>query len=88
MWHADNVIFCLQIGLVDLEINRLTKILFLATMLLSVLLLAVKVGSQARCSNYKNVHVLTKLLTQGFTGLWFVYLIRYVILFSYIIPIR
>ena len=57
---------CTQIGLVDLEINRLTKILFLATILLSVVLLALK----------------------GFSGLWFVYLIRYVILFSYIIPIR
>ena len=56
----------LQIGLVDLEINRLTKILFLATILLSLVLLALK----------------------GFSGLWFVFLIRYVILFSYIIPIR
>ena len=55
-----------QIGLVDLEINRLTKILFLATILLSLVLLALK----------------------GFSGLWFVFLIRYVILFSYIIPIR
>ena len=59
--------FCmLQIGLVDLEINRLTKILVLATILLSRVLLALK----------------------GFSGLWFVFLIRYVILFSYIIPIR
>ena len=56
----------MQIGLVDLEINRLTKILFLATILLSLVLLALK----------------------GFSGLWFVFLIRYVILFSYIIPIR
>ena len=56
----------LQIGLVDLEINRLTKILFLATILLSLVLLALK----------------------GFSGLWFVFLIRFVILFSYIIPIR
>ncbi|XP_064393299.1 probable phospholipid-transporting ATPase IIA isoform X2 [Halichondria panicea] len=54
-----------KIGLVDLEINRLTKILFLATVVFSVAMLALK----------------------GFSGLWFVYLIRYVILFSYIIPI-
>ncbi len=30
----------------------------------------------------------TALHLQGFSGVWFVYLIRYVILFSYIIPIR
>ena len=34
-----------QMGLVDSEINRLTKILFLATVLLSVALLALKVGA-------------------------------------------
>ena len=33
----------LQVGLVDLEINRLTKILFVATVMLSLLLLIVKV---------------------------------------------
>ena len=60
------LLFLTQIGLVDLEINRLTKILFVATILLSLVLLALK----------------------GFSGLWFVYLVRYVILFSYIIPIR
>ena len=27
-------------------------------------------------------------LLQGFTGVWFIYFIRYIILFSYIIPIR
>ena len=66
--HVDSApfLFLPQIGLVDLEINRLTKILFVATILLSLVLLALK----------------------GFSGLWFVYLVRYVILFSYIIPIR
>lgn len=64
-WHRA-FLFLTQIGLVDLEINRLTKILFVATILLSLVLLALK----------------------GFSGLWFVYLVRYVILFSYIIPIR
>ena len=37
------VCVCVQIGLVDLEINRLTKLLFLATMLLSLILLSLKV---------------------------------------------
>ncbi|CAI8041365.1 Probable phospholipid-transporting ATPase IIB, partial [Geodia barretti] len=54
-----------KIGLVDLEINRLTKLLFLATILFSLILLSLK----------------------GFTGVWFIYFIRYIILFSYIIPI-
>ena len=36
---------CVQIGLVDLEINRLTKLLFLATMLLSLILLSLKVNA-------------------------------------------
>ena len=36
---------CVQIGLVDLEINRLTKLLFLATMLLSLILLSLKVNT-------------------------------------------
>ena len=68
-WHCVDstpFLFLPQIGLVDLEINRLTKILFVATILLSLVLLALK----------------------GVSGLWFVYLVRYVILFSYIIPIR
>lgn len=34
-----------QVGLVDLEINRLTKILFMATVLLGLVLLALKVSN-------------------------------------------
>ncbi len=37
------VFFISKVGLVDLEINRLTKILFLATLILSVVMLALKV---------------------------------------------
>ena len=74
--------------MVDLEINRLTKILFVATAMLSLLLLVVKVeegddGATGSVSPHKFLSVL-----QGFSGPWFVYLIRYIILFSYIIPIR
>lgn len=66
--HDTNIhpILSVQIGLVDLEINRLTKILFLAVILLSLVMLSLK----------------------GFSGFWFIFLIRYVILFSFIIPIR
>lgn len=55
-----------QVGLLDLELNRLTKALFLAQVVLSVVMVAV----------------------QGFVGPWFRNLFRFVVLFSYIIPIR
>ncbi|GES79650.1 aminophospholipid-transporting P-type ATPase [Rhizophagus clarus] len=54
-----------KVGLLDQEINRLSKILFLVTLLLSLLLIALN----------------------GFRGLWYIYLFRFLILFSSIIPI-
>ncbi|XP_010781033.1 cadherin-18-like [Notothenia coriiceps] len=54
-----------KVGLLDLELNRLTKALFLAQVVLSVVMVAV----------------------QGFVGPWFRNLFRFVVLFSYIIPI-
>ena len=54
-----------KMGLIDLELNDLTKILFLATVALSVLMIALK----------------------GFDGPWYFYLFRFVLLFSYLIPI-
>lgn len=53
-------------GLLDLELNRLTKALFLAQVLLAVVMIAL----------------------QGFVGPWFRNLFRFIVLFSYIIPIR
>uniref|UniRef100_A0A669DIZ0 Phospholipid-transporting ATPase n=1 Tax=Oreochromis niloticus TaxID=8128 RepID=A0A669DIZ0_ORENI len=55
----------LDFGLLDLELNRLTKALFLAQVVLSVVMVAL----------------------QGFVGPWFRNLFRFVVLFSYIIPI-
>ncbi len=52
--------------MLDLELNRLTKALFLAQVVLSVVMVAL----------------------QGFLGPWFRNLFRFVVLFSYIIPIR
>ncbi|KAG9302506.1 hypothetical protein G9A89_007210 [Geosiphon pyriformis] len=52
-------------GLLDHEINRLSKILFVVTLLLSLTLIALN----------------------GFRGLWYIYLFRFLILFSSIIPI-
>ena len=54
-----------KVGLVDLEINRLAKILAFVTFVLS----------------------LTMVALDGFTGLWYIYGIRFLILFSSIIPI-
>uniref|UniRef100_A0A3Q2XGB8 Phospholipid-transporting ATPase n=1 Tax=Hippocampus comes TaxID=109280 RepID=A0A3Q2XGB8_HIPCM len=54
-----------KVGLLDLELNRLTKALFFAQLVLSI--------------------VMEALL--GFVGLWFRNLFRFVVLFSYIIPI-
>nr|CAB3224704.1 probable phospholipid-transporting ATPase IIA [Phallusia mammillata] len=54
-----------KVGLLDTEINFLTKILFAAVLLLSFALIAIK----------------------GFHGPWYQYMFRFVILFSYIIPI-
>ncbi|CAJ0637805.1 11206_t:CDS:10 [Entrophospora sp. SA101] len=54
-----------KIGLLDQEINQLSKILFLVTLLLSFMLIALN----------------------NFQGLWYIYLFRFLILFSSIIPI-
>ncbi|KAM9384366.1 putative phospholipid-transporting ATPase IIB isoform 2-T2 [Pholidichthys leucotaenia] len=54
-----------KVGLLDLELNRLTKGLFLAQVVLSVVMVAL----------------------QGFMGPWYRNLFRFIVLFSYIIPI-
>ena len=54
-----------KVGMFDLEMNRFAKILFVFTLSLSFLLVALK----------------------GLQGLWFIYLFRFLILFSSIIPI-
>ncbi|XP_063901502.1 probable phospholipid-transporting ATPase IIB, partial [Zophobas morio] len=54
-----------KIGLLDREINVLTKMLFALTLVLSFVLVALK----------------------GLNEVWYVYMFRFVLLFSYIIPI-
>ncbi|KAF9529869.1 aminophospholipid-transporting P-type ATPase [Crepidotus variabilis] len=54
-----------KVGLLDLEINRLAKILCVVTFVLSLVLVALN----------------------GFRGQWYVYVFRFLILFSSIIPI-
>eukprot|EP00094_Tigriopus_californicus_P003303 TCALIF_03178-PA protein Name:"Similar to ATP9B Probable phospholipid-transporting ATPase IIB (Bos taurus)" AED:0.14 eAED:0.14 QI:0/0.90/0.83/1/0.81/0.83/12/242/1157 len=54
-----------KVGLLDQELNQLTKLLFAATLALSFILMCLK----------------------GFDGPWYFYLFRFVLLFSYLIPI-
>ncbi|XP_036891947.1 probable phospholipid-transporting ATPase IIB isoform X3 [Sturnira hondurensis] len=54
-----------KVGLLDIELNQLTKALFLALVALSVVMVTL----------------------QGFAGLWYRNLFRFLLLFSYIIPI-
>lgn len=53
-------------GLLEIEINRLAKILCAVTFVLSVVMVALN----------------------GFRGQWYIYVFRFLILFSSIIPIR
>ncbi|KAL0849800.1 hypothetical protein ABMA28_011743 [Loxostege sticticalis] len=54
-----------KVGRLDLQVNNLTKLLFVATVFVSVLLIVLK----------------------GFNGPWFGFFFRFVLLFSYIVPI-
>ncbi|XP_050300726.1 probable phospholipid-transporting ATPase IIB isoform X2 [Anthonomus grandis grandis] len=54
-----------KVGLLDIEVNTITKLLFVAVMGLAFLMIVLK----------------------GFSGPWYRYLFRFVLLFSYIIPI-
>jgi len=54
-----------KVGLIDHELNGITKVLFLATIGLSVIMVALK----------------------GFDGPWYLYMFRFLLLFSYLIPI-
>ncbi|KAJ3279215.1 putative aminophospholipid-translocase [Borealophlyctis nickersoniae] len=54
-----------KVGLLDMEINRLAKILAVVTLILSITMVALN----------------------GFRGLWYIYMFRFLILFSSIIPI-
>jgi phospholipid-translocating ATPase len=55
-----------KVGLLDIEINNLSKALFVLAFVLSLILVALR----------------------GFTGIWWTYLLRFLIMFSSIIPIR
>ncbi|CAG9863244.1 unnamed protein product [Phyllotreta striolata] len=54
-----------KVGLLDIEVNTITKLLFAAVLGLALIMMALK----------------------GFNGPWYRYLFRFILLFSYIIPI-
>jgi len=54
-----------KFGLIDAEVNNLTKVLFVATMSLSFVMVSIK----------------------GYNGPWYRYFFRFILLFSYIIPL-
>lgn len=54
-----------KVGLIDEELNAITKLLFGATLALSVIMVVLK----------------------GFDGPWYIYMFRFMLLFSYLIPI-
>ncbi|RZC39817.1 E1-E2 ATPase and/or Hydrolase like2 domain containing protein [Asbolus verrucosus] len=54
-----------KVGLLDIEVNTITKLLFVAVIALALIMMALK----------------------GFGGPWYRYLFRFILLFSYIIPI-
>ncbi|XP_060536480.1 probable phospholipid-transporting ATPase IIB isoform X2 [Cylas formicarius] len=54
-----------KVGLLDIEVNTITKLLFVAVIALALLMMVLK----------------------GFSGPWYRYLFRFILLFSYIIPI-
>jgi len=54
-----------KVGLIDQELNSITKLLFAATLALAVIMVVLK----------------------GFDGPWYIYMFRFMLLFSYLIPI-
>ena len=54
-----------KVGLIDWELNGITKVLFLATVVMSVIMVVLK----------------------GFDGPWYIYIFRFILLFSYLVPI-
>jgi phospholipid-translocating ATPase len=54
-----------KVGLIDEELNSITKLLFVATLALAIIMVVLK----------------------GFDGPWYIYMFRFMLLFSYLIPI-
>lgn len=69
-----------KVGLLDYEVNALTKLLFAAVVILAFAMICLK---GIFCLFQHSCHV----VVLGFSGYWYIYWYRYVLLFSYIIPI-
>lgn len=71
-----------KVGLLDYEVNELTKLLFAAVVILAFAMICLK---GENCFYY-SVRLIDSF-SLGFSGYWYIYWFRYVLLFSYIIPI-
>lgn len=75
-----------KVGLLDLEINKLAKVR-IYTLHLPLYNTSLTIVSQILCAvTFALSLVLVGL--NGFRGLWYIYVFRFLILFSSIIPIR
>jgi phospholipid-translocating ATPase len=76
-----------KVGLLDLEINRLAKVSLTRPFLLAGVVGAELTMPQILCAVTFALSVVLVALN-GFRGLWYIYVFRFLILFSSIIPIR
>lgn len=76
-----------KVGQLDMEINGLTKVLLLCIMYMFILVLLYTLKFQVLFCAVMGLSLVMMAL-KGFNGPWYRYLFRFVLLFSYIIPIR
>ena len=76
-----------KVGLIDIELNDITKILFVATLAMSVIMVGLK--GMGWGQNFCMICITHNLLfnLKGWDGPWYFYVFRFVLLFSYLIPI-
>lgn len=72
-----------KVGLLDYEVNALTKLLFGAVVVLAFAMICLK--GNLKLMIITRINILFWIT--GFSGDWWIYWYRYVLLFSYIIPI-
>ena len=76
-----------KVGLIDIELNDITKILFVATLAMSVIMVGLKgryLHLKTCGDRYHNIYL---FIHKGWDGPWYFYVFRFVLLFSYLIPI-
>ena len=76
-----------KVGLLDIEVNELTKLLFAAVVILAFAMICLKGIIRAMRPCRFATFTCALFIALGFSGYWYIYWFRYVLLFSYIIPI-